>query len=86
MRLLAPCVMLVLALLGLGGCHHYLQVQDPKTGQVYYTDRWVAANGYQGPLRFTDSKGQHVDLRASRVTWISRKDYTEATMPEQEPK
>jgi hypothetical protein len=82
----ARCLMLSVAAIWLGGCHHYLQVQDPKTGQVYYTDRWVAANGYQGPLRFTDSKGQQVNLRASRVTWIAKDDYIEATMPDQESK
>jgi hypothetical protein len=78
--------MLPLAALCAGGCHHYIQVQDPRSGQVYYTDRWVAANGYHGPLRFMDSKGQQVDLRASRVTWISKDDFIEATLPEQESK
>jgi hypothetical protein len=62
----------------LTGCHYY-QVRDPQTGAVYYTDKWVAADGYSGPLHFTDSKGQRVNLRASQVTRLSKDDYLDAT-------
>ena len=66
-------------MLGLAGCHHYYQVQDPASGQMYFTNKWVAADGYHGPLHFTDSKGQHIQLRMARVNRISPEDYLEAT-------
>jgi hypothetical protein len=71
-------LLLVLLGLTLTGCHYY-QVRDQQTGAVYYTDKWVAADGYSGPLHFTDSKGQRVNLRASQVTRLSKDDYLDAT-------
>lgn len=71
---------LIVPVILLAGCQHYYQVQDPKSGQIYFTDKWVAADGYRGPLHFTDSKGQHVDLRVAQVNRISHDDYLDATL------
>jgi len=67
------------ALFLLGGCHHYYEIQDTRTGHVYYTEGWVAADGYSGPLRFTDSTGRHIDLRDSQVTRMAKDDYLQVT-------
>ena len=63
-------------ILAQAGC--YYRVIDPQTGAVYYTERWVAADGYQGPLEFTDHSGRTVSLRASRVDRIGGDQYREA--------
>ena len=68
---------LLACMLAQAGC--YYQVVDPKTGAAYYTQKWVAADGYHGPLTFTDHSGRTVSLRASRVNRIPRDDYFDAT-------
>jgi len=62
-----------------GGCQRYYRVDDPATGRSYYTDRWVAADGYSGPLTFTDRSGRIVSVRQSRVTRLSADEYHELT-------
>jgi hypothetical protein len=71
------CASPALFLLACGGCHYY-QVRDARTGDVFYADKWIAADGYRGPLHFTDSTGRSVDLRASEVTRMPKDEWLEA--------
>jgi hypothetical protein len=76
--------------LTLAGCHYY-EILDPRTGDAYYSDRWVAADGYRGPLTFQDRSGRTIRLPQTIVTRMSREDFVEATRelannaPESEP-
>jgi hypothetical protein len=70
-------IALLATLVAQAGC--YYQVVDPQSGSIYYTQKWVAANGYHGPLTFTDHTGKTVSLRASRVSRIPRNDFLDAT-------
>ena len=68
--------LLILFTLALAACRY--EVRDPQSGTVFYTDRWVAADGYRGPLSFTDHTGRRVELRDAQVNRLSAEDYVEA--------
>lgn len=70
------CCLMVLAL---GGC--YYEVHDARTDRVFYSPKWVAADGYQGPLTFEDHTGTSRRVEHAIVYRIGKQDYLEATTP-----
>jgi hypothetical protein len=69
-------MLLILLSLSCLACHY--EIRDPQSGEVYYTEKWVASDGYRGPLRFTDRTGRQVELREAQVDRLSRDDYLDA--------
>jgi hypothetical protein len=66
-------------------CGCYYEVRDARTGRMYYADRWIAADGYTGPLTFTDHTGRQVTLDRAEVMRLDRRDYVDATAPPTTP-
>jgi hypothetical protein len=74
------CLLILAAALAvLGGC--YYEVRDAQTGRMFYSDRWIAADGYAGPLEFQDHTGRRVTLTHAEVRRLDRRDYQEITAP-----
>lgn len=59
-------------------CGCYYEVRDGRTGRLYYTDEWVAADGYRGPLTITDETGMKVRIQNAEVVRLNRQDYLDA--------
>lgn len=59
----------------LGGC--YYEIRDMRSSQMYYSPEWVAADGYRGPLTFTDHEGRQRRVEDAHVMRLSRRDYHE---------
>jgi hypothetical protein len=59
----------------LGGC--YYEIRDVRNGAMYYSPDWVAADGYRGPLTFTDHQGHKRRVEDSHVVRLSKRDYEE---------
>ena len=59
----------------LSGC--YYEIRDVRTGQMYYSPDWVAADGYRGPLTFTDHDGRNRRIEDAHVMRLSKRDYLE---------
>lgn len=72
-------VLLIAMCLSSGGC--YYEVRDARTGRMYYADKWIAADGYRGPLTFTDHTGKMVRVDQAEVLRLNWQDYLEATTP-----
>lgn len=79
----ARCASLIgVTVILLGGC--YYEVRDGRTGQMYYSDQWVAADGYRGPLTFEDYTGVKRRIEFADVQRIGKRDYLDATTPAEE--
>lgn len=78
-RYVSALLLVCISTLMMAGCRY--QVVDTDTGRVYYTDKWVAADGYTGPLSFIDHSGRAVRLSSGHVKRISQRDYDELTAP-----
>ncbi len=70
-------LMVVISLMLLSGC--YYEVRDASTGKMYYTEKWVAADGYRGPLTITNEQGQQIRIQNAEVVRLNQEDYRDAT-------
>jgi len=67
----------VLVLFFLAGCGGYLQVIDPASKNIYYTEEVKEVNG--GAVKFIDAKtGSQVTLQNSEVKEISGEEFKAA--------
>jgi hypothetical protein len=73
MKSTAITILFFLSATALGGC--YYEIQDVRTGRMYYSRDWVAADGYRGPLTFEDHEGRKRRVDDAYVLRLDKRDY-----------